>query len=232
MSEPDRSDFPDGVGGDDLAPAVGFVAPEVRQEFPGLRLQWVTVRERARPSPPALRRRLADLSNRYRGADVVAMRTKALPHAFRSFFRQIGLDPDVRRIPSEEAAVARLLHGGFRSIDLVTDACLVALIETGVPVWALDADLVDESGPGIRTATPADAAGRAGRPEFAPLPGSLVVADASRVHAVLFEDPASGHGVGSRTRRVMLYAIAVDGVPEIHLDEALWCGLEVLGADG
>jgi DNA/RNA-binding domain of Phe-tRNA-synthetase-like protein len=218
-------------GADLLTPAAGFVAPEVQEEFPGLRLQWVTVRGRVRPSPPSLRRRLQDLSNRYRGAEVVAMRTKPLPHAFRSFFRQIGLDPDVRRIPSEEAAVARLLQGGFRSIDLVTDACLVALIETGVPVWALDADLVDESGPGIRAATTADAGGSATRPEFVPPPGSLVVADARRVHSVLFEDPAPGHGVGPRTRRVMLYAIAVDGVPEIHLDEALWCGLEVLGAD-
>jgi DNA/RNA-binding domain of Phe-tRNA-synthetase-like protein len=211
-----------------LAPANGFVAPEVRAEFPGLRLQYVTVAQRRRPSPPVLVRRLKELSNRYRGAGVVAMRTKAVPHAFRVFFRQIGLDPDVRRIPSEEAAVNRLLHGEFRSADLISDACLVALIETGVPVWALDADLVDGAGLGIRTA--AGPAPGAPGDDPAPAPGSLVVADGSAVHAELFADPAAGHGVGARTRRVMLFSVAVDGVPAIHLEEALWCALEALGA--
>jgi DNA/RNA-binding domain of Phe-tRNA-synthetase-like protein len=195
------------------APSEGVVAPEVRDEFPGLRLQYVTVAQRRRPTPPALAARLRDLSNRYRGADVVTMRTKPIPHAFRAFFRQIGLDPDVRRIPSEEAAVSRLLHGEFRTVDLISDACLIALIETGVPVWALDADVVDHAGLGIAIAG-----------------GALVIADGSTVHAELFADPPAGHGVGSRTRRVTLFAVAVDGVPAIHLDEALWCALESLGA--
>jgi len=195
------------------APADGFVAPDVADEFPGLRLQFVTLAARRRPSPPALVARLRDLSNRYRGADVITMRTKSVPQAFRTFFRQIGLDPDVRRTPSEEAAVNRLLHGEFRTVDVISDACLVALIETGVPVWALDADVVDGAGLGIRTVA-----------------GGLVVADGHAVHAELFADPPTGHGVGSRTRRVTLFAVAVDGVPAIHLDEALWCALDALGA--
>jgi len=205
-------------------PRAGPVDPDVAAEFPGLRLRHVTVTVAAgrRSSPPALVGRLRELANRYRGAGVVSMRTRPVPHAFRAFFRQIGLDPDVRRIPSEEVAVTRLLHGGFRSVDLISDACLVALIETGVPVWALDADLVDETGPGIRIAAPGE-----------PLsPGSLVVADGREVHAELFSEPAAGHGVGPRTRRVMLYAVAVDGVPEVHLEEALWCVLDLLGSGG
>ena len=207
-------------------PAAGFVAPDVGAEFPGLRLQYAVVSHRPRPSPPSLVSRLRELSNRYRGADVVAMRTKPVPQAFRAFFRQIGLDPDVSRIPSEEAAVGRLLHGGFESVDLISDACLVALIETGVPVWALDADLVDGGGLGIRTITEQDP-GRM-RGELVVAPGSLVVADRTAVHAVLFSDPTPKRRVGPRTSRVMLYAIAVDGVPEIHIDEALWCALEVV----
>jgi DNA/RNA-binding domain of Phe-tRNA-synthetase-like protein len=210
-----------------LSPAAGFIAPDVAAEFPGLRLDWVTVDARARPSPPALRRRLKELSNRYRGADVVTMRTKPIPQAFRAFFRQIGLDPDIDRIPSERVAVDRLLHGGFRSVDLVSDACLVALIETGVPVWALDAGLVDQHGLGIRTTTDTDAE-RFGELRYL-APGSLVVADRSAVHAVLFEDPAPGHGVGTRCTRVALFSVGVDGVPAIHVEEALWMGVELLG---
>jgi DNA/RNA-binding domain of Phe-tRNA-synthetase-like protein len=210
-----------------LSPAPGFIEPRLREEFSGLRLDWVTVPVRRRNSPPELVARLKMLSSRYRGADVVAMRTKPIPQAFRIFFRQIGLDPDVTRIPSEEVAVARLLHGGFRSAGLIEDACLVALIETAVPVWALDADLVDEGGLGIRTVTPADLERPAAqRPPLSA--GSLAVADRRRVHAQLFGPPAPGHEVGSRTTRAMLFSIAVAGVPAIHIEESLWTCLDWL----
>jgi DNA/RNA-binding domain of Phe-tRNA-synthetase-like protein len=197
------------------APREGFVEPVIRDEFPGLRLRWVTVPGRPVSSPRELVRQLRDLSNRYRGGGVVAMRTQPVPQAYRAFFRQIGLDPDVRRIPSEEVAVARLVQGGFRSVDRIADACLVALIETGVPVWALDAERVDDAALGIRVAGALPA-------------GSLVVGDRQRICARLFEEPVAEHAVGSRTRRVTLFTVAVDGVPEIHVEEALWCAMDLL----
>jgi DNA/RNA-binding domain of Phe-tRNA-synthetase-like protein len=213
----------------ELSPAAGFIAPELRAEFPGLRLNWVTVEAHQADSPAELKRRLRDLSNRYRGASVVAMRGQPIPLAYRAFFRQIGLDPDVQRPPAEEAAVGRLLDGHFRSRELVHDALLIALIETGVPVWALDADLLDAGGPGIR----ATAAGeRLGSTEYGShLPaGRLVVADARWVHALLFGDLAPGHEVNSRTRRIALFTVGVEGVPAIHLDEALWVCVEAIHA--
>jgi DNA/RNA-binding domain of Phe-tRNA-synthetase-like protein len=203
----------------------GFVEPALHAEFPGLRLRWIEARARAGSSPPALRRRLRALSDRYRGASVVAMRTKPVPHAFRAFFRQIGLDPDVQRIPGEEVAVGRLLHGEFRSVDRISDACLVALVETGVPVWALDAGVVDAAGPGIRRVTAAEATTGA---EVVAAGGSLVVADSGRIHALLFAAPPPAHCPGSRTDRVVLYALGVDGVPDIHLEEALWLAAELV----
>jgi DNA/RNA-binding domain of Phe-tRNA-synthetase-like protein len=210
-----------------LGPAEGFTTFEVREEFPGLRLHWLTVEGRNRGSPRALQRRLRDLAGRYRGQSVVALRTKPIPQAYRSFFRQIGLDPDVRRIPSESAAVARLLHGGFRSVDLVHDACLLALIETGIPIWALDADVLDESGLGIRTASPEDRA--AARAEGGYLEeDTLLVGDGRRLHALLFEDPVAESQVRDRTRRIALFSVAVEGVPAIHIEEALWMGAELI----
>ncbi len=210
-----------------LRPAEGFVDAEVAAEFPGLRLQWATVAARRRASPPSVVRSLSLISNRYRGGSVVAMRTKPVPQAYRAFFRQIGLDPDVQRIPSERAALARLVQGGFRSVDLIADACLIALIDTGVPVTALDADRVDVGGLGIRAADPQDServGGEGGHLES----GTLAVADRAAVHAPLFGDPVAGHGPGSATQRVALYTIGVDGVPAIHLEEALWIVLELL----
>ena len=211
----------------ELAATAGFIAPALRAEFPALRLDWLTIECRLCASPPELRGRLAQLSNRYRGANVVAMRTQPVPHAYRAFFRQIGLDPDVTRIPSEQAAVDRLLHGCFRSRDLVADALLVALIETGVPVWALEGDLVDAGGLGIRASLAGDRLGSTMQATHL-APGRLVVADASRVHALLFGDVAPGHSVSLRTTQIALFAVAVAGVPSIHVEEALWACVETL----
>jgi DNA/RNA-binding domain of Phe-tRNA-synthetase-like protein len=211
----------------ELVAATGSVEGSVQAEFPGLGLRWVTLSVRSQPAPREVKLRLRGLSNRYRGASVVAMRTQPIPHAYRAFFRQVGLDPDATRIPSEEAAVARLLHGGFRSQDLLSDALLIALVETGVPVWALDADQLDGTGLGIRTTIAGE---KFGAGEYRLPEGQLAVADSQQVHALLFGAIAPGHDVGGRTKRVALFAVGVDGVPEIHVEEALWVCGEVLSS--
>jgi len=207
----------------------GAIAPDLEAEFPGLRLRWTVLDARVRGSSPETRRRLRGLSDRVAGAGVVAMRTQPIPHAYRAFFRQVGVDPDAARIPSEAAAVRRLLQGRFEPQDTVSDALLIALVETGVPVWALDARFVDVDSLGIRVAAPGDRVGRP--PEGAELPaGQMVVADATRVHATLFGPPAAEHAPGPRTRRVVLFAVAVDGVPAIHVEEALWVSTDAIDA--
>jgi DNA/RNA-binding domain of Phe-tRNA-synthetase-like protein len=208
----------------ELRAASGFVEPPVKAEFPGLRLVWLTVPARLGTTTRAVRQRLQALSNRYWGASVVAMRTQPIPHAYRAFFRQIGLDPDVTRIPSEHAAVGRLVQGRFVSRDALHDALLLAVLETGVPVWALDADLVDAGGLGIRTTRPGEAIDPDGRRAE----GRLVVADATRIHALLFGEVADEGRPGPGATRLMLYAIGVAGVPMLHLEEALWTAVEAL----
>ena len=211
-----------------LIAAPGFLDPVVSAELPGLRLSWVTVRGRAGASSRAVKQRLRALSNRYHGATVVTMRTQPLPHAYRSFFRQTGIDPDATRIPSEEVAVARLLQGGFRTEGMPADALTIALIETGVPVWALDGDHVDAGGLGIRLSVSGDGFGSA---DYPLAPGRLVVADARSVQALLFGAVAPGHEVKRRTSRIVLYAVGVEGVPDIHLEEALWLCQDALQGD-
>lgn len=214
----------------DLRAALGAVEPALRAEFPGLRLAWITVEVRFGPSQRERARRLRALSNRYRGASVVAMRAQPIPHAYRAFFRHIGLDPDVTRIPSEQAAVERLVHGEFVSRGALRDALLLAVLETGVPVWALDADRVDAGGLGVRTSVAGELLG-SGETATRLSAGRLVVADRQRVHALLFGEVPAEDRPGPRCRRVALYAIGVDGVPQIHLEEALWiCGDALGGA--
>jgi DNA/RNA-binding domain of Phe-tRNA-synthetase-like protein len=215
------------TGEPELTAAPGFVDPAVATELPGLRLSWLSVEGCVGASPRSVKQRLRALSNRYHGASVVAMRTQPIPHAYRAFFRQIGLDPDATRIPSEEVAVARLLQGGLRSEGMPGDALLIALVETGVPVWALDADRVDAGGLGIRLSSAGETFGS---PGYALAPERLVVADAHRAHALLFGAIAPGHEAGRGTPRMILFAVGVGGVPDIHLEEALWVGRDILEA--
>ena len=226
MPDDRRGPMPEEV---DLCAAPGWVEPRLRAEFPLLGLDWVTVQTRRRNSSRELKRRLRDLSNTYRGANVVAIRQQPVGHAYRVFFREIGLDPDVTRTPLEQAALARLMHGHFVSRSLLEDAMLVALVETGVGVWALDADLVHAGGPGIRTTVEGD---RLGSTEYGSYlqAGRLVVADADWVHAILFGEAAPGHAPTARTDRVTLFSVRVDGVPAIHVEEALWICVEALNA--
>ncbi len=206
-------------------PTVGWCDPAVREAFPGLRLLVAETAPAARgwlggSSPEGVRERLRALSNRWSGAQAVMVRRQAVPAAYRVFFRHIGLDPDVQRTPLEGAVLERLLDGGFLSRGLLADVLLLALVDTSVPVWALDADALD--GPlGVRVSRAGEPLGR-GEDAPALAAGQLVVADASAAVAVLFGEPAPALRAGSRTSRLALFALQVDGVPALNVEEALW----------
>jgi DNA/RNA-binding domain of Phe-tRNA-synthetase-like protein len=198
----------------DDPPRAGRIAPAVAAEFPELALWRLDVERLGPParSPDEVRERLRDLANRFRGAEAILMRTRPIPHAYRVFFRHIGLDPDAQRTPVEQRALERLMHGGFRSAGVVEDGLTIAIMETGVPVWALDAASlrgeleVRESEPG----------------------GRLVIADEGGPVAVLFGDTVAEHAVSKDTRRVALVSIQVAGVSSIHVEEALWLAATIV----
>ncbi len=202
----------------------GWVAPELRLEFPGLGLVLTTVARGSGRSTRELKRRLQALSNRVSGGQVVNLRHQPIPWAYRVFFRHIGLDPDVQRTPVEALALERMKHGGFASRSLLDDALTIAVFESGVPVRAFDADRL-EGELGIRPSAPGEAL--EGRPGELPS-GTLVIADAARPVALLFGAVASGRGVRPRTSRTTLVAIRVGGVPEIAVEEALWLAATIL----
>jgi DNA/RNA-binding domain of Phe-tRNA-synthetase-like protein len=206
-------------------PRLGWLEHEVQEDLPELRvlLDEVRVGRRASvsaPSPPELRARLRELSNGFRGARAVGLRREPVPAAYRAFFRQIGLDPDIERTPIEAAALERMLRGGFLTGGLLADVLLIALVDTAVPVWALDAESVD--GPlGIRSSREGEPLGRS--PGASALTaGRLVIADASAALAILFGQLAPEQEPAHDTRRLTLFAVGVAGVPELYLEEALW----------
>ena len=189
----------------------GPVADAVAAEHPGLRLAWTEADATPGRTPEALRARLRTMADRMRGADAVAIRQREVPHLYRVFYRHVGLEPDAVRTPVEAIVLRRMTEGGLRPRDLISDALTVAVLETGVGVWAFDAAaLVGE----LRI----DEAER-----------RLVLADGLGAVAGLFEEASSRAQVTRATHRVTLVAVAVPGVPDVFVHEALWTAWDILG---
>jgi DNA/RNA-binding domain of Phe-tRNA-synthetase-like protein len=202
----------------------GWIAPELRVEFPGLALYSLLVERGSGRSTHAVKERLRTLSDRFSGAQAVNLRQRPMPWAYRVFYRHIGLDPDRERTPVEALVLDRMAHGGFRSHSLLDDALTIAIVESGVALRAFDADRV-AGAPGIRPTERGETL--EGRPGELPV-GTLAIADTSRPLALLFGPIASGRGVRRATTRTMLVAIGVAGVPQIAVEEALWLAAGVL----
>ena len=202
----------------------GAVAPELAAEFPRLAIHWLAFDGRSGRSPQEVRERLREASNRITGANAVQLRQEAIPWAYRVFFRQVGIDPDERRTPPEQLVLDRLKHGGFRSRNLLDDAMTIATFETRVALVAFDGDRI-QLPLELRLAWPGEVMGSAGRPLSS---GQIVIADRERAVAVLFADRDPACGVTSRTRRIVMAAVQVGGVPDIAIEEALWTVEEIV----
>jgi DNA/RNA-binding domain of Phe-tRNA-synthetase-like protein len=198
------------VTGDEPAIRRGRVSPALAAEHPGLWLAWTEVDAAPGRTPRELATRLRGLADRMTGAQALALRGRDVPHAYRVFFRHVGLDPDVVRTPVEAVALRRLQEGGLHPRGLVEDALTVAVLETGVGVSAFDADRLT---------------GSLGLREDA---GTLVVADDDGPLAVLFGEPDERAAVNRTTRRIALVAIAVPNVPDLFVEEALWTAWDIL----
>ena len=201
----------------------GWVEADLAGDFPDLGLVHTPLQARPRKTPRDVKQRLRALADRYTGGKVIHMRQDAVPWAYRVFSRQIGIDPDTDRTPVEAIAVERLRHGGLASENLVDDALTIAIAETGVPVFALDADkVVGELG--LRLA-------RRGEQLEGVRPLSerqLVVADDARPVAMVLGEVSHAAGVSWSTEHMTLCALRVKGVPPITVEEALWTAAETL----
>lgn len=187
------------------------VDPRVAGEHPGLRVWTVRVDGRTGRTPPELRERLRLLADRFRGPEAVALRSKPVPWAYRVLYRHLGIDPDVTRTPVEELVVERLLTGGFAPQRLPEDALALATLETGVPVWAVDADRLS----GELALTPDDT-------------GRLVLADDGGTVAILFRPPEPDRLPGRHTRALALIAVQAPGVDDIYVEEAVWTAVSAI----
>jgi DNA/RNA-binding domain of Phe-tRNA-synthetase-like protein len=209
---------------DEAVTEAGFLAPELREEFPGLALRYLSIERGSGRAPRHVKERLSHLSNRFSGPQAINLRHQPIPWAYRVFYRHIGLDPDEQPTPVEAVALERMKRGGFISQSLLDDALTIAIIESGVALRAFDAGR-SEGRLGIRPTEPGE--GLEGRPGELPS-GTLVIADEARPLGLLFGATAAGRGVRPRTRRTILAAVQVKGVPDIAVEEAIWLAADVL----
>ena len=201
----------------------GWVDPELAAEFPALSITWCLLERGSGRTPPEIKQRLREMSNRYTGGKAVQLRQEPVPWAYRVFFRQVGLDPDLQRTPPEQAALDRMKWGGFRSTNLLDDAMLIATVETGVPLIALDADRLATE-PGLRLSKEGETLG-----EHRPLSDSqILIADADKPLAILFGEIGEHAGVTPKTTRTILIAVSVKGVPRVSIEEALWTAADLM----
>jgi DNA/RNA-binding domain of Phe-tRNA-synthetase-like protein len=204
----------------------GKVSSVLRDEFPGLALRYTIVDAKPGRSSAGVKMHLRYLSNRFYGQRALNLRREPIASSYRVFYRHIGLDPDEFRTPIEAAALERLRAGGFKSHGLVDDAITIAIVETGVAMRALDADRITGR-LGLRIAQPDERLG--GERDGLKLPeGTLVLADDKSVVGLIFGETAPRLEVQRETRRVAVCAIQVQGVPDISVEEALWCCVGVL----
>lgn len=210
----------------EATPEPGWVAADLAGEFPGLSIATTVITTTTGRSPEPLRERLRELSDRIGGRQAIQLRQKPIPWAYRVFFRHIGLDPDTTRTPVEQLIFERIHDGQFASRNRVEDAITIATVEVGVALRAFDADRVDG-----RVGLRLSGEGERFEGRVSPLPdGTIVIADEERPLGILFDRTAEGRGVKRGTRRVLLGAIGVKGVPDIALEEALWVAGSALRA--
>lgn len=209
-------------------PRQGWVAPDVALRLPGLELlrldSPISVTTK---SPPWAKERLRYLSTSVRGGDVLHAHTKEAPAAYRELYRQVGRDPDDDLPPMEAALVDRLTLGGYPHIGLPADAMTIVLAETGIPIWCVDAGLVDGE-LGIR---------RSERGEI-PVPtgldpdltvGHLVVADDLGVVAELCREPRPLRAIDRETTHAVFFSVKPGPVSDMRVHEAFWMCLALLG---
>lgn len=195
----------------------GWVDAEVLAEFPALALRWTRARGAPRKTPPDVREYLRHLSDVVGSPEAIIIRQRPVATAYRVFARQIGLDPDVDTGPLDEAIGERLLRGEFPPNGLPSDACRIATIETGVPIWAMDGDTLEGS-PGVRVARAGELIGRGETPLA---DDCLVTGDARGVLTVLMGTPVKALTPSPRTETVVLFSIVVEGVEADVVDRAL-----------
>lgn len=208
-----------------MAARAGWCDEDLRADFPGIGILQRTCAVTA-DAERRVADRLAVVGARIDGRNAASLPLEATPTAYRTLARQLGLDPDDDGTPLAGLLRERIRQGRLPSLGVVADACTCALLETGVPVFALPlSGVAGDLGLTLARAgetLPGDPGDRL--PERA-----LVVSDLARPLALgLLAPPLAP----APREGVVLYAIRAPRVADLLVDEALWTAAGLLEGTG
>lgn len=204
-----------------MATRAGWCDEELLEDFPGLGIVELGTAV-ARDAEPRVRRRLGELAGRIDGRNAASLPLAPIPGAYRALARQLGLDPDADGTPLAGVLRERIRRGELPSRGVVTDACTCALLETGVPVFALP--LAEVAGSvGLTVARAGERL--PGEDATVLAEGAVVVSDVARPLAPALLAPALE---ASAADAVLLYAVRAPGVADLVMEEALWLAAGLL----
>lgn len=200
------------------------VAPDAASRFPGLAVAWsavdgLDVKGAGAPEAAALQSAATEHVRRTRTLD--GLKDDPLFRAYRDFYWSVGVDPTKTR-PSGEALNRRVLAGNaLPSINAFVDAYNAASLGTGVSIGAYDRDRVAGDALALRLAAPGEPFRGIGEAEPRALAGGeVVLADAARiVNRYPYRD-AEETKITTTTRRAVLVACSVPGLPFDAVREA------------
>ncbi len=70
---------------DEAVAETGWISPELRDEFPGLALRYLSIERGSGRTPRPVKERLARLSDRFSGPQAINLRHQPIPWAYRVF---------------------------------------------------------------------------------------------------------------------------------------------------
>lgn len=180
----------------------GVVEPAVAAELPGLSIHWVDVPRGVGKTPSGLATELGFAAQRMRGATIVMASTGTIAAAYRSFARQLGMDPAAVSGSVEAVAMRRLLSGGLSPTGIPNDAATLATLEFGAPITVFDAGALS----GALSIARAEASG----PLHAV--GDIVLTDQQQEVGRLFTEPFPQFQASRKTKSLRFATV---GVPEV-----------------
>ena len=150
-------------------------------------------------------------ADRIRGASALTASIAPVAAAFRSFMRQLGMDPEAVDWTADAAMRRRLIEGGLPPTFWLRDAATLAVLEFGAPLMLFEHE-----------AMPRDVELRSADSEGAlHAAGDLVVAADGVPLSRLFGPPFPEFAVSRGTRRALVVSVRAPGVEDVFCRAAL-----------
>lgn len=197
----------------------GTIDPVALEEFPQAGVSFATVETASGRTARGLAMELALAADRIRGASALTASTAPVAASYRSFLRQLGMDPEAVECTADAVVRRRLVEGGLAPSFAVRDAAALVALELGVPLMAFSCGDSPREVSIIRSTESGALHAE----------GDLVVSVDGVPVCRLFGQAFPSREVTKGTRRSLLVAVRAPGVSELLCAAAIERCAELIG---